>query len=520
MADKSEYLKSYEYSQNLQDTYNTAADFMQVQKWFPELYLYTFHDRTTSLEKEFHHLPRSSKEDFMIHTIENRNKKNQALLLIFREIDNEKTKIDGFIINKDGKDYVRIVEKAGSIAGLISTALVLSEQLSGKPILVLGSLLTKKIIIPLIAAIIVIGAFLLADTTEPTILVDVELIQHPPTTYHGSILKLNFLASDTSGIAEEECYFSNGNIYSDLTRIAIGKHNITCKATDNSINRNESFEQVIITVQEPDKSHWPSCVENYIQISDDAEIRTRIASLHNLADHEFNQLREDLKVLSDNTYNNRDFQTSLEISSLILEMVDPYDRESLSQLGIAFRALDIDEKSLTCSETVHEIPEIRNTIYGIMALAEDKLLLERYLESIKIATELISKYGIDPNIENIHYGNTLIIRGNAYYNLGDLVNAEEDFHSSIKVIGKKSDSLFGLGNVEFRKGEDYEKTAEYYKEALEYESKNCDIIEPYFRTLIFTDDKKIKIEYERLVKDNIQCEKTLDEHLPELRDKL
>ena len=266
--------------------------------------------------------------------------------------------------------------------------------------------------------------------------------------------------------------------------------------------------------------HWPGCIIQYMIIPEDAVSDLRFSSMNKVSNLE--SLKKEMHLAADVAHDSRNFQRSIEVSSTVLRLIDATDRTSLSQLAVAFRDIDHrDMDRLTCSETVHKLPQIKAKVFGKMALAEDKLLLGKYDESIDIISPVIDAYENKDvmSVEKPSYVNSLIIRGNAHLAMGNYDAAERDYILSIETGGEQADSLYGLGTVEFRRDGDFAQSEIYFGDAIEHDPTNSDIIGMYLRSLIFLEKyDQVKAEYHILLDEHPDIAKILIDENPKLKD--
>ena len=266
--------------------------------------------------------------------------------------------------------------------------------------------------------------------------------------------------------------------------------------------------------------HWPSCIEEYMVVPEDAILNTQFSSINKMLNLE--SLKKEMHLAADIAHDRRDFPRSIEVPSTVLRLIDATDVTSLSQLAVAFRDADHHNMDrLTCSEIVHELPQVKAKVFGKMALAEDKLLLGKHPESINIISPVIDAYETQSNmlVEKPSYVNSLIIRGNAYLAMENYDAAEHDYLLSMERGGEQADPLYGLGNVEFRRNGDFAQSEIYFDKAMEHDPTNSDIIGMYIRSLIFMEKYDVvKAEYDRLLDEHPNIAKIITDENPKLKD--
>ena len=316
----------------------------------------------------------------------------------------------------------------------------------------------KNVIIPLILLVTSGGsAAVLLDDQGPDIYLNYAVADTTPIDYSGTSITIeNFSPKDRSGIADSGC-----DIY-ERHKIGIGEFSFNCWATDNSMFKNTSTKQFTVTVEEPDKSHWPSCVNEYLLIPEEYENRDELLNIDTYTQVQFKSIVKEYEQKSERLVASGEHNNARIEASILLDRINPHSYPGLSNFANAIRdenreEYGINQKRLDCAIEIHDMRQIQAKAWGTLALAEDKFLDGEYRESINLANKIIEQYDEpSPFYDTNNYANALIIRGNSYLQLLALEKAEDDYNTAIKVVEKyeideKFDPWFGLGIIEYRK---------------------------------------------------------------------
>ena len=334
--------------------------------------------------------------------------------------------------------------------------------------------------------------------------------------FRGVLVVLNPTTKDISGISEVDCD-------RDLkSRMGVGKTLVECWAIDNSPNKNEIRETIEIHIEEPSIEHWPQCINTYLVNPENTPFDHLFNDLHLQQSWYFEDMKKQFRQISYDEYNDKNYEQSIEYSSVILSSLDPSDANALSLLGVAIRDHDrTDKQRLDCSIQIHSMPIVQEKTFGVMALAEDYFVESAFEKTIDIISSVIDGYGSNLEIEEIHLVNSLIIRGNAHLRMESLDDAEQDYKTSIEIGGEKADSLFGLGIVTIFRDQDHDKAIEFFNDALDYDPTHAESLSWMIKSLNEKQDyEKIKVLLRNLNDTDPELARQITEKNPEIYEEL
>ena len=362
--------------------------------------------------------------------------------------------------------------------------------------------ITKKhIILPLILLVTGGGsAAVLLDDQGPEIYLNYAVVDTTPIDYSGTSITIeNFSPKDRSGIADSGC-----NIY-ERHKIGIGEFSFNCWATDNSLFKNSSTKQFTVFVEEPDKSHWPSCVQDYLLIPEEYENREELLNIDTYTHVQFESTVKEYEEKSEKLFASGEHNKARIEASILLDRIDPHSTPGLSNFANAVRdeireEYGVDQNRLDCAIDIHSMREIQAKAWGTLALAEDKFLDAKYHESIILANKIIDLYD-EPSsyYDTNNYVNALTIRGNAYLQLHELDEAKKDYNTAVKIMqtyeaNEKFSPWFGLGIIEYRKS-NYDVAVPLLEKAHSLNSVHKEVNLLLIKTWILTDqyDKVVNL---------------------------
>lgn len=365
--------------------------------------------------------------------------------------------------------------------------------------------------IAIVAGGVVLGSI---DISNPEIDVDYSISSEKlPAKYHGTNLMITEIkVNDASKIIDYGC---------SIDKIIFHSLNYTfyCWAEDEHGNR--SNIPISIYIREPTPIISSDCLESYFVTLDDVLSDPKFFNLSSYGPSYQQTLKSEQVLLMDTSFDHGDLLLAKKHATIVLKIFDINDIQALSTMANIVRDEDrTDISRSNCAISVHSEPRMLLSPWGKISLAEDYYVLGEFKTSAFWVSEVIDNYGVNSNIEETHYQNSLLIKGNALYRdalLTDrLFDNSKTNYTVAHEISPSYTSWFGLGNIDRQEDNLSEAITKYYH-AKSFDFYNFEINEILILTLLNNENKMEAVnEFTTILENNSEIAIKLLDTIPEI----